>query len=130
MLTIGINHVATITNDSDRLQAFYREVFDAETLSDSSEFPDGTGPRLTVIGIGPSARGSGHVAPPTTSSPISAPYSASSSATPTASKERCASGIPTVSPVSAIHPAHALGATGPNPERHLAGLPIRRRRCT
>ncbi len=55
MLTIGINHVATITNDSDRLQTFYREMFDAETLSDASEFPDGTGPRLTVIRIGPCA---------------------------------------------------------------------------
>ena len=55
MLTIGINHVATITNDSDRLQAFYRDVFDAEILRDGSEFPDGTGPRLTIIKIGPYA---------------------------------------------------------------------------
>ena len=28
MLTAGINHVAVITNDTDRLHAFYREVFD------------------------------------------------------------------------------------------------------
>jgi len=55
MLTTGINHVATITNDSNRLQAFYREVFEAEILSDGSEFPDGSGPRLTIIKIGPYA---------------------------------------------------------------------------
>lgn len=52
MLTVGINHVATITNDSDRLQAFYQEVFEAEILRDGSEFPDGSGPRLSVIKIG------------------------------------------------------------------------------
>ncbi|KLR60754.1 lactoylglutathione lyase-like lyase [Actinobacteria bacterium IMCC26207] len=55
MLTVGINHVATITKDSDRLQAFYREVFEAEILRDGSEFPDGSGPRLSVIKIGPYA---------------------------------------------------------------------------
>ena len=52
MLTRGLHHVATITNDSDRLQAFYREVFDAEVASDGSEFPGGAGPRLTIIAIG------------------------------------------------------------------------------
>ena len=55
MLTVGINHVATITKDSDRLKAFYQEVFEAEILRDGSEFPDGSGPRLTVIKIGPYA---------------------------------------------------------------------------
>jgi catechol 2,3-dioxygenase-like lactoylglutathione lyase family enzyme len=55
MLTVGINHVATITNDSDRLQAFYQEVFEAEILRDGSEFPDGSGPRLAIIKIGPYA---------------------------------------------------------------------------
>lgn len=55
MLTAGLHHVATLTHDSDRLQSFYRDVFDAEVLSDGSEFPDGTGPRLTVIRIGPDA---------------------------------------------------------------------------
>jgi catechol 2,3-dioxygenase-like lactoylglutathione lyase family enzyme len=55
MLTVGINHVATITNDSDRLQAFYQEVFEAEILRDGSEFPDGSGPRLSIIRIGPYA---------------------------------------------------------------------------
>ena len=38
MLTIGFNHVATLTNDTKRLHAFYREVFDAEILTDGSEF--------------------------------------------------------------------------------------------
>ena len=53
MLTIGINHVATITNDSERLHEFYRQVFDAEVVGDSTEFPDGSGPRLSIIKIGP-----------------------------------------------------------------------------
>ena len=52
MLTTGLHHVATITNDSDRLQAFYEDVFDAEILQDGAEFPDGSGPRLTIIHIG------------------------------------------------------------------------------
>jgi catechol 2,3-dioxygenase-like lactoylglutathione lyase family enzyme len=54
MLTSGLHHVATITNDSDRLQAFYREIFEAVVIRDGSEFPDGHGPRLTVIKIGES----------------------------------------------------------------------------
>jgi catechol 2,3-dioxygenase-like lactoylglutathione lyase family enzyme len=52
MLTRGLHHVATITNDSNRLQAFYREVFEAVVASDGSEFPGGAGPRLTIITIG------------------------------------------------------------------------------
>ena len=36
MLTNGFNHVAVLTNDTDRLHAFYREVFGAET----GEMPD------------------------------------------------------------------------------------------
>jgi catechol 2,3-dioxygenase-like lactoylglutathione lyase family enzyme len=52
MLTTGLHHVATITNDSDRLQAFYEDVFDAEILQDGAEFRDGSGPRLTIIHIG------------------------------------------------------------------------------
>ena len=52
MLTRGLHHVATLTNDSDRLQAFYRDVFDAVVTSDGSEFPGGAGPRLTIIMIG------------------------------------------------------------------------------
>ncbi len=52
MLTKGIHHVAIITKDAHRLQAFYREVFDAVVVSDGSELPDGRGPRLTIIMIG------------------------------------------------------------------------------
>jgi catechol 2,3-dioxygenase-like lactoylglutathione lyase family enzyme len=52
LLTKGFNHVAVITNDLDRFQAFYREVFDAVVVRDGSEFPDGSGPRLSVIMIG------------------------------------------------------------------------------
>jgi catechol 2,3-dioxygenase-like lactoylglutathione lyase family enzyme len=53
MLLGGFNHVAILTNDSDRLHAFYREVFDAEVLRDGTEFADRPGPRLSVIKVGP-----------------------------------------------------------------------------
>jgi catechol 2,3-dioxygenase-like lactoylglutathione lyase family enzyme len=52
MLLKGLNHVAVITNDASRLQDFYQEVFEAETVHDGSEFPDGNGPRLSIIKIG------------------------------------------------------------------------------
>src|SRR3974390_884716 len=52
MLLKGLNHVAVITNDASRLNDFYREVFDAEIVRDASEFPDGEGPRLSIIKIG------------------------------------------------------------------------------
>jgi len=52
MLTAGIDHVATITNDSDRLQRFYVSNFGATIESDGLEFPGG--PRMTIINIGPS----------------------------------------------------------------------------
>ena len=52
MLLKGLNHVATITNDTARLVGFYREVFEAEVLRDGAEFPGGRGPRLTIIKIG------------------------------------------------------------------------------
>jgi catechol 2,3-dioxygenase-like lactoylglutathione lyase family enzyme len=52
MLLKGFNHVATITKDATRLNAFYKEIFDAEILRDGSEFPDGQGPRLSIIKIG------------------------------------------------------------------------------
>jgi catechol 2,3-dioxygenase-like lactoylglutathione lyase family enzyme len=54
MLTDGFNHVAVITSDTERLQAFYTEVFDAVVPSDG---PDTGSPdfRLTVIHIGPSS---------------------------------------------------------------------------
>ncbi len=53
MLLKGLNHVAVLTNDADRLNAFYREVFDAEVVRDGSEFPDGRAARgLSIIKIG------------------------------------------------------------------------------
>jgi catechol 2,3-dioxygenase-like lactoylglutathione lyase family enzyme len=52
MLTKGLNHIAVITNDAERMQQFYRDVFEAEIVRDGSEFPNGSGPRLTIIKIG------------------------------------------------------------------------------
>lgn len=52
MLLKGLNHVAVITNDASRLNAFYRDVFDAEVLRDGGELPHGRGPRLSIIKIG------------------------------------------------------------------------------
>jgi len=52
MLTQGLDHVAVITSDSDRLQQFYADMFGATVESDGEEYPGG--PRLTVINIGPS----------------------------------------------------------------------------
>ena len=52
MLLKGLNHVAVITNDASRLNDFYKEVFEAEVLRDGSEFPEGQGPRLSIIKIG------------------------------------------------------------------------------
>jgi catechol 2,3-dioxygenase-like lactoylglutathione lyase family enzyme len=52
VLLKGLNHVGLITNDADRLQEFYREVFEAEVLRDGSELSEGKGPRLSIIKIG------------------------------------------------------------------------------
>ena len=52
MLLKGLNHVAIITNDAERLTEFYREVFEAKVVRAGAEFPAGKGPRLTVIMIG------------------------------------------------------------------------------
>jgi catechol 2,3-dioxygenase-like lactoylglutathione lyase family enzyme len=52
VLLKGLNHVATITNDADRLKAFYTDVFEAEILQDGADLPDGKGPRLSIIKIG------------------------------------------------------------------------------
>jgi len=52
VLLKGLNHVATLTNDAGRLQDFYKDIFEAEVLRDGSEFPDGRGPRLSIIKIG------------------------------------------------------------------------------
>ena len=53
MLTIGLNHVATLTNDAARLHAFYEEVFDAEVVRDGPETEDDSAVRLSIIKIGP-----------------------------------------------------------------------------
>jgi catechol 2,3-dioxygenase-like lactoylglutathione lyase family enzyme len=50
VLLDGINHVAIVTNDSDRLHAFYRDVFDASVTMDG---PAGPGMRLSFINVGP-----------------------------------------------------------------------------
>ena len=52
MLLHGINHVATITSDSDRLHAFYAEVFEATIVRDTTVAPEGPGVRLSFIDIG------------------------------------------------------------------------------
>ena len=53
MLLDGFNHVAVLTNDTERLQRFYTEVFDAEIVRDGPETPEQTDVRMTVIHIGP-----------------------------------------------------------------------------
>jgi catechol 2,3-dioxygenase-like lactoylglutathione lyase family enzyme len=53
MLLDGFNHVATLTHDSERLQAFYVEVFEANVITDLPGPPEGSGVRLSVIEIGP-----------------------------------------------------------------------------
>ncbi len=50
MLLDGINHVAVITSDADRLHAFYRDVFDA-TVQEVGEA--GPGRRLSFVSVGP-----------------------------------------------------------------------------
>ena len=50
MLLDGVNHVAILTSDTDRLHAFYREVFDAEVGNDQEVQP---GMRLSFVHIGP-----------------------------------------------------------------------------
>jgi catechol 2,3-dioxygenase-like lactoylglutathione lyase family enzyme len=52
MLLHGIDHVATLTSDTDRWQAFYRDVFEAEVVADMQQAPEGPGVRLSIVGIG------------------------------------------------------------------------------
>ena len=52
MLLNGVNHVAITTNDTARLAAFYREVFEAEV---DGEMAEGEAVRLTFIRIGEAA---------------------------------------------------------------------------
>jgi catechol 2,3-dioxygenase-like lactoylglutathione lyase family enzyme len=55
MLTNGLNHVATLTNDAARLHAFYEDVFEAEVVRDGPEIEGNDAVRLSVIKIGPSS---------------------------------------------------------------------------
>jgi catechol 2,3-dioxygenase-like lactoylglutathione lyase family enzyme len=50
MLLNGVNHVAVMTSDSDRLHAFYRDVFEAPVVRDDTVGP---GMRLSFVEIGP-----------------------------------------------------------------------------
>lgn len=55
MLTDGLHHVALLTADTERLQTFYREVFEAEVLRDGPETPEKQDVRMTVIRVGPTS---------------------------------------------------------------------------
>ncbi|MHB8465506.1 MAG: VOC family protein [Acidimicrobiales bacterium] len=55
MLTKGLNHVAILTNDTERLHAFYEEVFDAVVVRDGPETGDDADVRLSIVMIGPSS---------------------------------------------------------------------------
>lgn len=50
MLLEGVDHVATITNDGDRLKQFYVDVFEATVERDGPEFPGG--PRMIILNLG------------------------------------------------------------------------------
>jgi len=52
MLLDGINHVAVLTSDTDRLTSFYRDMFDATV---DGEMREGDGFRLTLIKVGPTS---------------------------------------------------------------------------
>ena len=51
MLLDGVNHVAVLTNDTDRLHAFYREVFDADGVARPVAARPGM--RLSFVDVGP-----------------------------------------------------------------------------
>lgn len=53
MLLSGFNHVATLTNDTERLCAFYEEVFEARIVRDVMH---DEGARLTMIDISPTSQ--------------------------------------------------------------------------
>ena len=59
MLLDGFNHVAILTNDSARLQAFYREVFDATVETTTPPPPPDAPPdidvKLSFIYVGPNS---------------------------------------------------------------------------
>jgi catechol 2,3-dioxygenase-like lactoylglutathione lyase family enzyme len=53
MLVNGFNHVAILTNDTERLHAFYQEVFDATVWRDGPETPEDADVRLSIVNVGP-----------------------------------------------------------------------------
>ena len=53
MLLSGINHVAVLTKDTDRLHAFYRDVFDAEVFADQTISDGEQQGRLSFVTVGP-----------------------------------------------------------------------------
>jgi catechol 2,3-dioxygenase-like lactoylglutathione lyase family enzyme len=53
VLLNGVNHVAILTNDSARLHAFYRDVFDATVSRDAPEEAGNDKVRLSFVDIGP-----------------------------------------------------------------------------
>jgi catechol 2,3-dioxygenase-like lactoylglutathione lyase family enzyme len=53
MLLNGVNHVAVLTNDTERFHAFYGDVFDATVSADMTERE---GVRLSFVDIGPTAK--------------------------------------------------------------------------
>src|SRR5260370_21072379 len=53
MLLDGFNHVAILTNDTERLHAFYEEVLDARVLRDGPETPKDADVRLSIVNVGP-----------------------------------------------------------------------------
>lgn len=50
MLLEGLNHVAVLTSDTDRLHAFYCRVFGATVSHDTTEFE---GMRFSLVDVGP-----------------------------------------------------------------------------
>jgi catechol 2,3-dioxygenase-like lactoylglutathione lyase family enzyme len=52
MLLRGFNHVGLLTNDMDRLHAFYVDVFDAKILMDG-QADEGPGIRFSIVQVGP-----------------------------------------------------------------------------
>jgi len=53
MLLDGMNHVAVLTQDADRLHAFYEEMFDAVVSHTQDAGPEG---QLSFVDIGPHTR--------------------------------------------------------------------------
>lgn len=50
MLLDGMNHVAILTQDTDRLHRFYGEIFEATVAAD---FTEREGVRMSVVDVGP-----------------------------------------------------------------------------